>query len=80
MPLHKFEIAQVPCFIIFLLIVEITNSHKLIRPPIFKTKSLLSVESPAMLPIAQRAYSATIRWGLFNNSTNKGIPPNSIIF
>ena len=36
-------------------------------------------ESPAMFPIAQRAYSATIGNLLFSNCTNKGMPPISIM-
>jgi hypothetical protein len=40
---------------------------------------LFLVESPAILPIAQRAYSATMGYSLISSLTNKGMPPRSII-
>ena len=39
--------------------------------------SLYAVQSLAIFPIAQIACSTVPRFGLFNSSTNKGIPPLS---
>jgi len=78
-PLQRLEMAQVPCFIMFLFMVLMTSSLRFTSPFCSKTKSRLCGESPAILPIAHKAYSATMGYLLFNSFTNKGMPPKSIM-
>lgn len=48
-------------------------------PPTLKIRSLYCVQSPAILPIAQTAYSAMSLYWELSNLTNRYIPPLSMI-
>jgi hypothetical protein len=49
------------------------------NPPDFIIRSLLNGESPEMFPIAHTACYAMDGFDDYNNLTNKGIPPLSMI-
>jgi hypothetical protein len=57
-PLHKLLRDHVQCLIAFLLFAFYMIFINGSTPPTLKIKSLYYVQSPAILPIAQTAYSA----------------------
>lgn len=78
-PLQRLLNDHVQCLIVFFVVafyIIVINGS---TPPTLNIRSLYYVQSPAILPIAQTAYSAISLYYELNNLTNKYIPPLSII-